>query len=274
MGWAKQLGKDSRGSRPRCVLIVDGGKEEVAGRLTRLVGVDDVTISGDDIWMPRGRPVQREDGTWDATMAAEVELDKPNDLLSLEISERLSNWWLAVSENDPRTPNWDIASTCTVRGRKGLLLVEAKAHWNEVAGSSKGKRLGKPASNGTLKNHEKIGEAIGEAAVGLRTVTGGRWGISRDSHYQLSNRFAWSWKLASLGVPVVLVYLGFLYATDIAKGGNLFHSEAHWERVVRGHSEGVVDSGCWGRWLDVDGVPLIPLIRAMEQPIGMMRAEV
>ncbi|MXX27400.1 MAG: hypothetical protein F4Z82_18390 [Caldilineaceae bacterium SB0668_bin_21] len=274
MGWAKQLGKDSRGSRPRCVLLVDGGGEEVAGRLTRLVGVDDVTISGDDIWMPRGRPVQREDGSWDATVAAGVELDKPNDLLSLEISERLSNWWLAVSENDPRTPNWDIASTCTVRGRKGLLLVEAKAHWNEVAGSSKGKRLGKPASNGTLKNHEKIGEAIGEAAVGLRTVTGGRWGISRDSHYQLSNRFAWSWKLASLGVPVILVYLGFLYATDIAKGGNLFHSEAHWERVVRGHCEGVVDSGCWGRWLDVDGVPFIPLIRAMEQPIGMMRAEV
>ena len=266
MGWAKQLGKDSRGSRPRCVLIVDGGKEEVAGRLTRLVGVDDVTISGDDIWMPRGRPVQREDGSWDATVAAGVELDKPNDLLPLAISERLSNWWLAVSENDPRTPNWDIASTCTVRGRKGLLLVEAKAHWNEVARSSKGKRLGKPASNGTLKNHEKIGEAIGEAAVGLRTVTGGRWGISRDSHYQLSNRFAWSWKLASLGVPVVLVYLGFLYATDIAKGGNLFHSEAHWERVIKGHSEGVVDSGCWGRWLDVDGAPLIPLIRALDQP--------
>ncbi len=266
MGWSKHLGKDNRGSRPRCVLLVDGDKEEAAGRLTRLVGVDGVTITGDDIWQPRGKPTQKEDGSWDTTPAEEVELDKPTDLLPLSTSERLRNWWLAASENDPKTPNWDIASTCTVQGNKGLLLVEAKAHWNELARSSEGKRLVKPASDGTLKNHEKIGIAIEEAAVGLRAATSGNWRIARDSHYQLSNRFAWSWKLASLGTPVVLVYLGFLYATDIAKGGNLFHSEDHWERVIKGHCEGVIDNGCWGRWLDVDGVPMIPLIRAIEQP--------
>ena len=28
----------------------------------------------------------------------------------------------------------------------------------------------------------------------------------------MSNRFAWAWKLADLGVPVVLVYLGFFRA--------------------------------------------------------------
>ena len=271
MGWSKQLGKDSRGSRPRCVLLVDGGKEEVAARLTRLVGVDGVTVTGDDVWMPRGKPVQRVDGSWDAAVADEVELDKPSDLLPQPTRERLRNWWLAVYKDDPRTPNWDIASTCAIRGQRGLLLVEAKAHWNELKGSSKGKWLRKPASDGTLKNHEKISEAIEEAAVGLRTATGGNWRITRDSHYQLSNRFAWSWKLASLGVPVALVYLGFLYATDIAKGGNLFHSEAHWERVMMGHCEGVIDNGCWGRWLDVDGAPLIPLIRAIEQPFQYLK---
>ncbi|MXY95227.1 MAG: hypothetical protein F4047_17315 [Caldilineaceae bacterium SB0670_bin_27] len=266
MGWTKHLGKDNRGSRPRCVLLLDGGKEEVAARLTRLVGVEDVTIAGDDIWQPRGKPVQKLDGSWDTTTAEEVELDKPTDLLPLSTSERLRNWWLAASENRPRTPNWDIASTCTIRGAKGLLLVEAKAHWNELARSSEGKRLAKSASVGTLKNHEKIGTAIEEAAVGLRAATGGSWRIARDTHYQLSNRFAWSWKLASLGTPVVLVYLGFLYATDIAKGGNLFHSEAHWERIVKGHCEGVVDSSCWGQWLDVNRVPMLPLIRALNQP--------
>jgi len=248
------------------VLLVDGGRDEVAARLTRMVGVDDVAITGDDIWQPRGKPVQKEDGSWDTTPAEEVELDKPNDLLPSAISKCLSDWWLAVSENDPRTPNWDMAGTCTVRGKKGLVLVEAKAHWNELARSSEGKRLQKPASDGTLKNHEKIGEAIEEAAIGLRAATGGSWRIARDSHYQLSNRFAWSWKLASLGIPIVLVYLGFLYATDIAKGGDLFHSEEHWERVVKGHCEGVVDSGCWGQWLDVDGVPMLPLIRALNLP--------
>ena len=266
MGWSKQLGKDSRGSRPRCVLLVDGDKEEAAARLTQLVDVDDVEVTPSDIWMPFGKPVRNGNGSWDTTPADEVELDKPTDLVPHTISECLKDWWLAVSENDPRTPNWDIASTCTVQDEKGLLLVEAKAHWNEVKGSSSGKRLRAPASDNTIENHEKIGRAIEEAAAGLRSATGGGWNISRDSHYQLSNRFAWSWKLASLGVPVVLVYLGFLYATDIAKGGNLFHSQDHWERVIKAHSESAVDNTCWGRWLDVNGVPLLPLIRAVEQP--------
>ena len=266
MGWSKQLGKDSRGSRPRCVLLVDGDKEEAAARLTQLVGVDEVEVTPSDIWMPSGKPVQNGNGSWDTTPADEVELDKPTEFLPRGISEALAKWWLAVSENDPRTPNWDIASTCMVKGEKGLLLVEAKAHWNEVKGSSSGKRLRASASDNTIENHGKIGLAIEEAAAGLQSATGSRWSISRDSHYQLSNRFAWSWKLASLGVPVVLVYLGFLYATDIAKGGNLFHSQDHWERVIKAHSESAVDNTCWGRWLDVNGVPLLPLIRAIEQP--------
>ena len=172
MGWAKQLGKDQRGSRPRCVLLVDGGGEEVAARLTRLVGVDGVTISGDDVWMPGGKPVQREDGSWDATVAEEVELDKPNDLLPLGIRERLGNWWLAVSENDPRTPNWDIASTCTVGGRKGLLLVEAKAHWNEVA---RGPQVGETAGEACFRRHAE------ESREDWRGYRGGcRWAQNGD----------------------------------------------------------------------------------------------
>ena len=181
MGWSKQLGKDSRGSRPRCVLLVDGDKEEAAARLTQLVGVDEVEVTALDIWMPSGKPVQNGNGSWDRTPADEVELDKPTELLPRGISEALAKWWLAVSENDPRTPNWDIASTCTVKGEQGLLLVEAKAHWNEVKGSSSGKRLRASASDNTIENHGKIGLAIEEAAAGLQSATGSRWSISRDS---------------------------------------------------------------------------------------------
>ncbi len=266
MSWSNSLGKDSRGSRPRCVLLVDGAKEEVAARLTRLVGIDEVEVSSGDLWMPYGRPLERKDGSWDAAPADEAELDKATDLVPGPMRAHLTSWWLAAADHSPRTPNWDIASTCTIRGKKGLLLVEAKAHWNEVKGSSAGKKLRAPASENSIKNHERIGRAIEEAAAGLRSASGGAWRIGRDRHYQMSNRFAWSWKLATLGMPVVLVYLGFLYATDIAKGGDLFHSAEHWERVVTSHSEGVVDSSCWGRWLDVNGAPLIPLIRAVRQP--------
>ena len=42
------------------------------------------------------------------------------------------------------------------------------------------------------------------ARNGLSAATGLQWGLSRDDHYQLSNRFAWCWKLATLGIPVVL----------------------------------------------------------------------
>ena len=44
MSWFKQLDKH-RGSRPRCVLMVDGSREEVASRLTRLTDLPDVVVS-------------------------------------------------------------------------------------------------------------------------------------------------------------------------------------------------------------------------------------
>ena len=53
------------------------------------------------------------------------------------------------------TPNWDITSTCTVRGEPGLLLVEAKAH--AVALDLRGKRLNRAASLNSQENHKQIG---------------------------------------------------------------------------------------------------------------------
>jgi hypothetical protein len=70
-----------------------------------------------------------------------------------------------------------------------------------------------------LRNHDKIGSAIRQANTNLNLISPG-WNLSGDLHYQLSNRFAWSWKLASLGIPVVLVYLGFLNANDMSDQGH------------------------------------------------------
>ena len=62
MGWAQQLdnGRGSRGSRPRCVLLVVGERNEVAQRLTRLVNLPEVSVSAENWWQPRGRPVHRD----------------------------------------------------------------------------------------------------------------------------------------------------------------------------------------------------------------------
>ena len=155
MDWLSQLGRNTRGSRPRCILLMGGGRAEVAGRLARLVGLEsDVIIGGGDRWMPRGKPVQKEDNSWDKTPAREARLDSLTALFApdagcrKELGDQLRQWWLAVPRG-ANTPNWDIASTCTIKGQRGLLLVEAKAHSAELGESDS-------FSSGNLSNRERI----------------------------------------------------------------------------------------------------------------------
>ena len=174
------------------------------------------------------------------------------------------------------TPNWDIASTCTFEGERGLLLIEAKAHGSEL--KPEGKSLRSNASPNSIKNHERIGLAVAEANAELQSATGRQWFISRDDHYQLSNRFAWSWKLASLGIPVVLLYLGFLNAQDMACDGRLFRCEAEWgarpEGVLRGHRRRELlgeDTGYCGRGIDPPDSRGRPTIRAVKRRYCLVR---
>lgn len=67
---------------------------------------------------------------------------------------------------------------------------------------------------------------IAEACAGLQLL-GPAVRISRDSHYQLSNRVAFAWKLATLGLPTVLVYLGFWGDDGIADVGEPFWDAEH-----------------------------------------------
>ena len=237
---------------------MDGERPEVAARLTRLVGVPQVSISLSDRWMPLGKPVLNN-GSWDTTPAREAVLSKRNSLIAPLVQQQLQAWWLAAPKG-ANAPNWDIVSTCAIKNQPGLLLVEAKAHDREQIGKSD------RCTSGHEGNRTQIQHAIGEAAAGLRLATGGEWNISRDSHYQLSNRFAWSWKLASMGIPVVLLYLGFLNAREMSDQGLPFCSTDHWEGVLKSYGKGTVDNSCWGQWLDIRGVSLLPLIRAIDLP--------
>ena len=259
--WRQALGKDNRGSRPRCVLLTDGSRQEVAARLTGLVGLPEVTVSASDRWLPMGKPVRTSMG-WDAKPSAEARIDRDDGFVAATVRRELAEWWLSVIGPAAWTPQWDVAATCSIEGRDGLILVEAKAHSNEL--STAGKR--KPGSDNGWKNHDRIGAAIAQANVGLRLAAGGSWALSRDRSYQLSNRFAWSWKLASLGVPVILIYVGFLSAGEMAPDGAPFPSAVDWETTLRSHARGVSDDACWGKRIDVDGTPLRPLIRAIDVP--------
>jgi hypothetical protein len=169
----------------------------------------------------------------------------------------LKTWWLKIPRG-ARVPNWDIAATCTIEGVKGLLLVESKAHDKELSEAGKPQ----PTSNNSRLNHKQIAQAIEEANSGLNKIIAG-WALSRDSHYQLSNRFAWAWKLATLGVPTILVYLGFLNATEMLDQGQPFDSPGAWETCIRSHARGIVPQDAWEKRLEIGGTPVRFLIRSI-----------
>jgi hypothetical protein len=83
----------------------------------------------------------------------------------------------------------------------------------------------------------------------------------------MSNRFAWSWRLAELGYPVVLVYLGFLNALEMADRGAPLDNHHHWEDLVRKHSENLCPPTIWGHSIEVNGRSIVSLIRSVEQPL-------
>lgn len=255
--------KDSgqRGSKPRCHLLTDGTQAEVAGRLTALVKPYGRVLI-DHKWMPAG-----------FLDVNEVQLHKPNALIAEETSRKLENWWFKVPNGS--SPHWDLVSQCEVgRGkatRPGLLLVEAKAHTTELERG--GKELKPGSTKNSCKNHDRIGRAIDEANIGLRSLTNDRrWALSRDNYYQMANRFAWAWKLVDLRIPVILVYLGFLDALEMSDKGDPLINHAHWVGYVKTHAEDIVPEDAWERGCTAtDGSLFVPRIISVYQPLTAAR---
>lgn len=248
-----------RGSKLRCHCLTHGPDEEVAARLTTLIEPWG-QVTALDQWMPEG--LGNDDETlFNLAQLDEAQLDKACRLIpNAEIRSKLATWWLAEGQGVRKTPHFDIASTCRIKGKKGFLLVEAKAHHKELDNTT--------CKSKSQENRERIGTAIESARVGLSRATGLSWGLSRDSHYQVSNRFAWCWKLTELGFPVILVYLGFLNVEEKWEGkGNLFANHSDWEQLVRTHSKPTVPPDVWNqRWMS-NGQPFIPLIGSKDQKL-------
>ena len=249
--------KERRGSKPRCHLLTYGPADEVPARLTSLA-TPFARVTAGDRWMPQGFDEPEE-----------AQLDKAVRLLKPGIRAEFAAWWLAPASHGARTPTFDIASTCTIDGRPGLLLVEAKAHDEELNKELAGRSLTADASDDRKASHETIAVAIQSACSGLSEATSLPWRIARDSHYQMSNRFAWAWKLTALGMPVVLIYLGFLKASEMADLGQPFVEPSDWERLVISHSRPLFPPEVWGRSWIVNGQLFIPLIRSIEQPLDL-----
>jgi hypothetical protein len=199
----------------------------------------------------------------------EAELHNAPRLLPSEICKTLLSWWLVANEGNPRTPNWDIASTCSIGGKEGLLLVEAKAHDKELIDEETGrKNIAPPVSIAARRNHQRIGWCIQDANLALCGETQLSWALSRDWNYQMCNRFAWCWKVAESGLPVILVYLGFLNAGDMADGTRKPLADAEeWQKLVESHSKPLFSKEVWNRKWELHGQSFIPLIRTAQQDL-------
>lgn len=243
---------EQRGSKPRCHWLTHGAREQVGRRLTELAQPWG-TVSADDCWLPEGF-CQRDEARVDR---------EPGLLTEKKHRDALRDWWLAAPKPEANTPNFDIASTCKVDGEKGLLLVEAKAHATELKNTEAGKTLKARACSKSCRNHKRIGEAIEEANAALEEETELYWKLSRDRCYQMSNRFAWSWKLTKLGYPVILVYLGFLNAQEMRDQGTPFTSADEWQSLVKEHSRSLFPEKIWDHWVPCHA-GFVPCIRSLE----------
>jgi hypothetical protein len=160
------------------------------------------------------------------------------------------------------TPNWDIAAGCLIDDTPGLILVEAKANWPELGEG--GKPQTSNASERSKDNHERVGKAIQEACTGWRQLDS-RVDIKQSSHYQLANRLAFTWKLATLGIPVVLMYLGFTGDEGIRDAGEPFKDDADWQRAFRQYADASIPADLFDRRLAFGSTPVWLLSRS--QPV-------
>ena len=208
----------------------------------------DARITARSRWMPRGYGARGE---------ARLETFRPSVIPEADWAG-LRRWWLA-HERRANTPNWDIALACEIERRPGLTIVEAKANAPEL--SVGGKPSDVDASAASRENHERIGQAINEACTALQRISA-KTAISHTSHYQLSNRIAFAWKLASVGVPTVLVYLGFLGDVGIADAGAPFVDDAHWKHVFAEYTHGVVPENLFETRIDCGAAPTWFLVRS------------
>ncbi len=236
--------RDFKGSRLRCLMLTSMPRKKVARCLTDLIQPYGVVNGEKDEWMPQG-----------FLEPDESRLDETELFLNPQERQNLADWWLAVKPR-ANTPNWDLVATCQVNGKVGLILLEAKAHKRELGHAGKSE----PTTDNGWKNHAHIGAAIEDVNTRLNTKSSG-WALSRDTHYQLCNRFAWSWKLASMGIPVVLVYLGFLNADEMPAP---FPSPAAWCDAVHEYSQEIIPERVWESKVMVGDTPIFPIIRSLD----------
>jgi hypothetical protein len=204
-----------RGSRKHVLELLD--RSDYLTTINGLLSSSGAVVSCADPHQPIGFADPSED---ELPAFCRKHLGDMIDAACLDVGQ----WWTL---HNGTTPTWDLLSTIAFGGRRALLLVEAKAHALELEVAGKPIRV--DASSASRSNHDFIGTCIESASSELSQCQPG-FRLARDRHYQLSNRLAWAWKVASCGLPVVLMYLGFTGDTYFAR--DFLRDDSHWQALM------------------------------------------
>ena len=213
-----------------------------------LINLRECTSGVSPVWQPNDKN------------SDEIRLENNGDLLisGTNCWRNLAQWWL-VHRSGANKPNWDLVYACNIFGKRGLVLVEAKAHERELDWA--GKRRRSDATLRSHENHERIGKAIAEAKDAVYAIIPGV-NLSRGTHYQLANRVAYSWKIASMGIPVILLYLGFTGDEGIGDVGIPIENDDHWKRVMREYTKNILPEDFPETSLDCGNASMKMIVRS------------
>uniref|UniRef100_UPI00404A6732 hypothetical protein n=1 Tax=Flavobacterium sp. TaxID=239 RepID=UPI00404A6732 len=208
-----------KGSKTAMVKLVKSN--DFINIINDLLENSEATITSEDVSFPNVRIPNKE-----VTLSTFIRQN-----FDAKKATNLTKWWI---KHGTATPKWDLISTCTIDGKRGILLVEAKAHKGELKKDKK--LLKKGSSIETEQNHEHIESVIDDVKKQLKNEIIDI-AISRDNCYQFSNRVAHSWWLANQGIPVVLLYLGFLNVDDMENKYKIFKTHKDWEDCFIRHTK-------------------------------------
>ena len=238
-----------RGSREHVLGLLDS--PNWPNTLEKIIGLQDVRVADEPHPIPIGH-----------SSVAETDIDEyvrrycGKEWPGADKELAQGKWW---APNGGTRPQMDLICRITQGGKDGLLFIEAKAHEGELDWG--GKPLAMDASEGSMQNHENIRQQIAKANTELNALCGTGFNLSLNSHYQLVNRLTYLWKLASIGVPVVLMYLGF--TSDKYFENDYLRDDHHWQRIMGGYMQGVAPHGFPERGYSLtNGASLKMLVRS------------
>ena len=220
-----------QGRLPRCALLTHGDRGRVAERLTALIAPGGLVTAG-EAWLPAG---------FDGPRAVML-VDGDDRLLARTHQEALVAWWQAVHGGQRgEFPTWDLVWTARAGGTRALVLGVATAHEGELRERTGAERA-EAGPDGRWR-------ALADVSEALEAITPG-WALTRAPP-PFADQLAWAWKIASLGVPVVVACVGFLHATEVVGRDHWFLEANGWDRALRASLDGAVPAAAWGPRLPV-----------------------